>query len=364
MKHVIRLAFLTLGLMSIACSAPQGKGKNDAMVDSLEPAIVKNGDEYIAPEPLTSFSDYILIKTNFGKTKPQIVSLDYMANDLANYDVVFVGEAHGHATNHYIQSKLFSKLYSKNNKLALSMEQFDRSRQNILNQYLAGEIGEETLIYEGKAWEHYRSSYRPLVEFAKHKGLSVIAAEIPANMVSCIGEQGPEFLQELNGKERGWIADKLHLQDGDYKDKFYAFMEKAAGHRVSNQLSPEQKKAKMFKRFAAQVSRDDTMAMSIVEHIKAHPDVKIMHINGSFHSAGLLGTPERVLLRNPDLKLANIHPVLVEDPDNPKFSQEDLKQGQYLLLLYPTPKRFVKMSKINDFIKRTKNKIDEDRCPY
>ncbi|HHL42254.1 MAG TPA: hypothetical protein ENJ42_01430, partial [Hellea balneolensis] len=310
-------------------------------------------------------SDFILIKTELGEAEPKVVDLQMMVDDLAAYDVVFVGEAHGHAANHYLQSKVLAGLYQKHPDMAFSMEQFERSQQHVVDDYLAGKIGEETLVHDGKAWDHYRQSYRPMVEFAKHKGFPVIAAEVPGNMVSCVGERGPDFLNQIKGEPRTWIADKLHVGDGPYKDKFYKFMEQAAGHSVSDpNESAEDKARKKFYRFAAQVARDDTMAESIYKHMQAHPGRKVMHIDGSFHSAGLLGTVERLLMRDPSLKVANVHPVLVDDPDHPAFTKDDLKQGQYLLLIYPVPKRFVQMKNINAFIKRTKDKIDENRCAY
>lgn len=327
--------------------------------------ISKIGSQYNISAPIPDFTDFLLVETQLGRVEPRIVSLGQMADDLSNFDVVFFGEAHGHIANHIAQSKLFSTLYSKNKDMALSMEQFERSHQGVLNDYLDGKIGEETLIYEAKAWPHYQQSYRPLMEFAKRHKLAVVAAEVPADLVSCIGERGPQFLEQLKGEPRDWIADKLHLGEGAYKNKFYGFLRHAAGHGVHNtNESPKKIEQKKFYRFAAQVSRDDTMAQSIFTHLQAHKGQKVMHITGSFHSAGLLGTPERLTIRNPNLKLANIHPILVDDPEHPSFDEKDLKQGQYLLLISPTPKRFVQMKNINAFIKRTKHKIDEKRCRY
>jgi len=294
-----------------------------------------------------------------------VVSLDEVLDDLAQYDVVFVGEAHGHSTNHFVQSKLFSGLYARNNDIALSMEQFERSAQPIVDQYLAGEIGEETLKHDGNAWDHYSQSYRPMVEFAKQKGLPVIAAEVPGNMVSCVGEEGPAFLDRLEGEPRTWIAKELHVQDGPYKDRYFDFLAKAAGHEVGGEDMTEEEIAEQrFNRFAAQVSRDDTMAESIALHIDANPGRRVMHINGSFHSAALLGTAERLNMYKPELTMANVHPILVDDPENPGFDAELVGEGQYLLLIYPVPKQFVKMANINAFIERTKSKIDENRCAY
>ncbi len=321
--------------------------------------------QYVLAEEIADFTDFVLVETQMGDATPRVVTLNDAIEDLAQYDVVFVGEAHGHSTNHMVQAKLFSGLYARDNNIALSMEQFERSAQSLVDEYLAGEIGEETLVHDGKAWPHYRQSYRPMVEFAKQKGLSVIAAEVPGNMVSCVGEEGPAFLDRLEGEPRGWIAEELHLHDGPYKDRYFDFLSKAAGHEVGGEDMTEEEIAEArFRRFAAQVSRDDTMAESIALHMKANPGRKVMHIDGSFHSAALLGTVERLKIRMPDLKLANVHPVLVDDPENPAFDAELVGEGQYLLLIYPVPKRFVKMANINAFIERTKDKIDENRCAY
>ena len=63
--------------------------------------------------------------------------------------------------------------------LVLSMEQFSRADQPVLDAYLAGRIGESALIRDGHAWPNYQSDYRPLVEFAKAQHLPVIAANAP-----------------------------------------------------------------------------------------------------------------------------------------------------------------------------------------
>jgi len=89
-----------------------------------------------------------------------------------------------------------------------------------------------------------------------------------------------------------------------------------------------------------------------------------MHVDGSFHSAGLLGTVERLKIHLPDIKVANVHPIMVDNPKNPTFDVEAVGEGQYLLLIYPTPKQFVQMKNINAFIERTKDAIDDNRCGY
>jgi uncharacterized iron-regulated protein len=360
-KSLTKAAMLILPFAMIACSSIPSSPQEEISLNEI-PLV---DGQYVLSGELASFLDFVLVETQMGDVAPRVVSLDEVIDDLAQYDVVFVGEAHGHATNHFVQSKLFSGLYGHNNDIALSMEQFERSAQPIVDQYLAGEIGEETLKHEGNAWDHYSQSYRPMVEFAKQNGLSVIASEVPGNMVSCVGEEGPAFLDRLEGEPRNWIATELHLQDGPYKDRYYSFLEKTAGHSVGGEGMTEEEKAEQrFYRFAAQVSRDDTMAESIALHLDANPGRKVMHIDGSFHSAALLGTVERLKIYKPELTVANVHPVLVEDPENPVFDASLVGEGQYLLIIYPVPKQFVKMANISAFIERTKSKIEENRCAY
>ncbi len=333
--------------------------------NAAKTVLAKSGDQYNISAPINSFSDFILIETQMGNVAPRVVDIDTVIADLASYDAIFIGEAHGHAASHYVQSRIFSGLHAIHPDIALSMEQFDRPHQAVIDDYLAGKIGEETLIHDADAWPHYRSSYRPMVEFAKANNLAIIAAEAPKNMVACVGREGAAFLDRLKGEPRTWIASELNLEDGAYKDKFYGFMSGAVGHHGGgSKMSEAAKQKKMALRYAAQVSRDDTMAESIALHMQANPGRKIVHINGSFHSAGLLGTPERLAAHIPGIKMANVHPIMVDDPKNPSFDSEDVGEGQYLLLIYPTPKRFVKMKNINAFIKRTKNKIGENRCAY
>ncbi len=358
MRFLKNLAVFTgLTLLSACASTP-------AQTPPVQVNLSQDGKTYTVSTPISSFSDFILIETQMGDVPPRVVNLGAVVKDFASYEAVFIGEAHGHVASHYVQSKIFSGLHAANPDIALSMEQFERPAQSVVDDYLAGKIGEETLVHDGKAWPHYRSSYRPLVEYAKNNNLAVIASEIPGNMVSCIGERGPDFLDTLTGEARTWAAQELHLEDGDYKDKYYAFLAAVPSHRVGGDLSEAEKEKKRFYRYAAQVSRDDTMAESIALHMKANPSRKIMHINGSFHSGGMLGTPERLAMHIPGVTMANLHPIIVGDAKNPSFDASSVGEGQYLLLIYPMPKRFVQMKNINAFIKRTKDKIDENKCAY
>lgn len=285
--------------------------------------------------PLPDLTSYLLVDPASGAP----ASIAEAAAVLAKADVIFLGESHRHPGNHQAQMDLYRALAKRNGDVALSLEQFERDVQPVLDQYLAGEIGEATLRDKGRAWDNYPVSYRPLVEYAKAHGLAVIAAEAPNMVVRCVGRMGPEFLDTMSAETRGWAAAKLHLGDGPYKDKFVAFAGGSASHGEPSGEDDQISEA-VLRSYAAQVTRDDTMAESIVAHITANPGTKVVHLNGSFHSAGFLGTAERVTLRDPSLSIAVVHPIEVDDPATPSLTEADRNEGTFLLLIAPAPEAY------------------------
>src|SRR3569623_430191 len=125
------------------------------------------------------------------------VSADQAADMLKDYDVIFVGEYHDHIGNHLAEMALLRALQTSMPRLALSMEQFERDVQPVVDDNLAGRIGEETLKSKGRAWKNYDEAYRPLVEYAKDHNLPLIAANAPESLVHCVGQKGANFLETL-----------------------------------------------------------------------------------------------------------------------------------------------------------------------
>ncbi|EKB15974.1 ChaN family lipoprotein [Aeromonas veronii] len=227
------------------------------------------------------------------------LTLEQAIARIADADIILVGELHSHPAVHLLQSRLLSGLYTAGQQhgrpLALSMEQFSRADQKTLDAYLANQIGEAALIREGNAWPNYPSDYRPLVEFAKAHQMPVIAANAPKPLVSCVGQEGAEWLDKLPATRRSQLARQLTLGDDPYRQKFMASMHH--GDADSN-----------ARRFAAQTSWDDTMAESMVDYLVKHPGQQIMHIAGNFHVEGGLGLASRIASRNPALKVALVVP--------------------------------------------------------
>lgn len=274
-----RLPLLALPLLLTACATPTQPNVSSQLQTLYDYQLSSEGDA--------------------GLTLEQAIAR------LADADIILVGELHTHPAVHLLQARLLSGLYAAGQQqgrpLALSMEQFSRADQGTLDAYLADKLGEAALIREGHAWPNYPSDYRPLVEFAKAHRMPVIAANAPKPLVSCVGQEGAEWLDKLPASRRSQLARQLTLGDDPYRQKFMASMHH--GDADSN-----------ARRFAAQTSWDDTMAESMVDYLAKHPGQQIMHIAGNFHVEGGLGIASRIASRNPALKVALVVPQTNEIP--------------------------------------------------
>ncbi|EGR0025823.1 hypothetical protein FT122_12905 [Vibrio alginolyticus] len=255
---------------------------------------------------VTSFYDYQLY-TPSGEH----IALSKLPIELQQADVILIGEWHTHAGVHRFQTDMLKQLTSYDRSLALSMEQFTRDKQPVVDAYLRGEIGEQYLMKQANAWPNYESDYRPLVEFAKQKNLPVIAANAPKSIVRCIGRQGLDYINKLDDDQRMFIAQAISTGSSPYKEKFMASMHHG---------KPEQTE----KQFAAQVTWDETMAESIVSYLDDNPGAQIVHVAGKFHTEQGLGTAASILSRNPSLKVVVISPTDNVLSDNTDYQLEVL----------------------------------------
>jgi uncharacterized iron-regulated protein len=290
---------------------------------------------HVSQQTVESFYDYQLYSPSGAKLK-----LTDLPREITEADVVLVGEWHTHSAVHRFQTDLLKQLSLSAPNTALSMEQFSRDKQPILDSYLSGDIGEQTLIKQANAWPNYESDYRPLVELAKTRELDIIAANAPKPIVRCIGREGLTYLDKLDSTTREQIARSIDLSSSPYKDKFMASMHHG---------TPEQTN----KQYAAQVTWDETMAESIVDYLAENSATKVLHIAGKFHIEEGLGTKAAILKRNPNLKVVVITPS----------SEPSIHSGNdYLLHVLSPPARYVQKANRMHAYKALGKRNDQLTC--
>jgi len=331
--------------------------------DTDKLALTLRDGQYVLNHGFEDLYDSAFVLTNGGRSPPRVVTVSELADALVDDDVVIFGEVHRHPGIHLQELKLLRALTERDPHWILSLEQFERDVQGVVNDYLAGRIGEHALIDQGHAWDNYPTSYRPLVEYARAHQEPVIAAEAPTWSIVCIGQYGPEILDQFTPVERAWVARDLHLTRDAYHDKYMEFQSGNAMHGGGGATTPEaQRKAE--RSFAAQAARDDTMAESIVLARHQYPGRRVFHLTGNFHAEGFLGTVTRLKLRDPTLKIAVIDPVQVADPQAPAFAADLLTQATGLELVTPTPDEFVEGEDQSDFIRSMIAKRKANPCKY
>jgi uncharacterized iron-regulated protein len=243
----------------------------------------------------------------------EVISFEQMIARLARADVVFFGEQHDDPETHRAEALVLESL---GRPVVLSLEMFERDVQPVLNDYLAGRIGEADFLARSRPWPKYATDYRPLVEMAKARGWPVIAANVPRPLASAVGRKGLAALDTLTPAERLVAARDNVCPSDDYHARF---MEQMQGHGAGAGPAPaagDTLPTAMAERFyLAQCVKDETMAESIVEaRTRAPRRAIVVHYDGAFHSDYSQGTVERVRRRQPGWALAVVAAEPVRDP--------------------------------------------------
>lgn len=222
------------------------------------------------------------------------IDMQTMLEELAQADVVFLGEEHDSHVVHRLQFEVTRGLWERHGALAISMEMFERDGQGMLDLYLAGGLTEEHFLKLTRHWSNYAEHYRPVIELAKSEGLRVIAGNCYRPIASKVAKGGI-----YAGQGSPWAALRVDASPGAYQDKFMEAM--GVAHGDDEEGLPDD----MLNFYAAQCVKDSTMAESIARHFDelgadAPP---VVHWCGRFHSDYGLGTVERLRKLRPDLKI-------------------------------------------------------------
>lgn len=256
----------------------------------------------------------------FYNEKGKTVKFDKMIKDLANYDVVFIGEHHNNSINHWLQLQITKALSEKkNNQLTLGAEMFERDNQSQLNDYLSGKLDEKVLKDSMRLWQNFTTDYKPLVDFAKDKKLKFIATNIPRRYASIVAKKGLDSLNTVTEKEKSWMM-KLPVEVTLDTPGYPEMVEMMGDHAGPNAMN--------F--VAAQAVKDATMAESIFKNLEKGK--LFIHYNGDYHSKEFGGTVWYLKKLNPDLKIAVIS-VFESEDENLPLPKEDFTPTNFNLVV-------------------------------
>lgn len=226
-------------------------------------------------------------------------------------DVVFFGEEHNDPISHWLELQVLKSLQQKDNKLTLAMEMFEADDQIVLDEYLKGTIEESHLLKEAKIWNNYKTDYRPLIEFAKERKLSVVASNVPRRYANLVYRKGIGALDSLALEAKNWIAPLPITIDLNLPG--YQNMIKTMGAHAKSGSAENMARS--------QAVKDATMAHFILKNKGS----KVLHLNGSYHSQNKEGIIWYLNQAEPKLKIVTIQVVIQEksgslNPENKKLA--------------------------------------------
>lgn len=263
-----------------------------------------------------------------GKGNP--VTIEQILTAIGENEAVFLGELHDDPIGHAVQAEIFRRAVAKyfpQRKIALSLEMFERDVQIVVDEYLNGLISEAHFLASSRPWANYKTDYRPMLELAKEKKLSVIAANAPRRYINIVSRYGREALKALSKDAKKFLPPLPYAEPSEaYAKKFKALMG----------TSPEAQMG-LDRILASQSLWDATMAYAVATFIKKNKKPLVIHLNGGFHTESRLGTVEHLLKYRSKTKAL----VITIKYDNnfktfDKAKHTDL--GDFVILTAPKPK--------------------------
>ncbi|MCM1982618.1 ChaN family lipoprotein [Lyngbya confervoides] len=204
-------------------------------------------------------------------------------------NVLYLAENHDQIADHQSQMQILEQLPA--HRVTLAMEMFQRPYQADLDAYLTGDLDEtmlKTRTEFEQRWGYDWEFYAPLLRFAQHHHIRVLALNTPLEVTRKVGSQG---LAGLDRADFQWIPpiEDVDLDHPDYRDRLRYFYDTYHADQASHEG---------FDYFyQAQVLWDETMAEAIAAQVNTHPDQLVVVLVGAAHVFNEYGIPERVARR-------------------------------------------------------------------
>ena len=227
---------------------------------------------------------------------------------LATADAVFLGESHTDETTHRVELAVYKGLAARRSgKVVLAMEMFERDVQDALDSYLAGNSSEQQFRAVSHRWPNYGTAYRPLIEFAKERGLPVVASNFPKTLRRRLAMGKERTLDALKGKARAQAPKKLFPNSPAYWRRVDNAIR---GHIGVMRVDRSDDK----RLYSTQSLWDNSMGEACAIALDKHPGSSVLHVNGGFHSAYWDGTVRQLRLRKPKAKILTVSVLPTSNP--------------------------------------------------
>jgi len=259
------------------------------------------------------FSEGTIISAGTGAA----VSYDEFMADLKKARFVYIGEIHTVKSHHDIQLNIIKELCNSNPDIAVGMEMFDRTYQDVLDLWIKGSLDRKSFISRTHwyaNWKYDFDLYSDILEFLKKKKIRIVGLNIPFHIPSKIATGG---IDSITGDDKKHIPENVETSNSLHR-KYVEEVFKM--HRIKGRDN--------FENFyMAQAVWDETMAGNAALNVKNDAMI-VLAGNGHILKFGI---PERVFARN-NLPFRNIFLA-------PAGTTADISHVDYIWVTAPLDKR-------------------------
>jgi aminopeptidase N len=210
------------------------------------------------------------------------LTLDEIIDAVSDKPIVLIGERHTNYEDHKVELAVIAGLLKKGKKIAIGMEMFQRPFQKAIDEYLVGTIDEREFLRKTeyfKRWGYDYNNYREIIEFAKAKGIPLVALNQRSEIVDTVAKGG---LDALTQEERKELPQEMDMSDESYKKRLREVYEDHPDHIPFENF------------YQSQIIWDETMAHSAARLLEERPDHHIVVLAGVEHIMYGSGIPNRV----------------------------------------------------------------------
>ena len=190
--------------------------------------------------------------------------------DLKKNRVILVGEHHTNQNHHFGQLNVIQTLHEAGARVAIGLEMFRNDSQNLLDQWIAGNISEtqfEEIYYDN--WTYPWPLYRMIFEYARKEQIPMIGLNVPREITRQVSRGGFNSLSE---KQRGQLKNVSCRVDKEYMD----YIKRAFGGHGHGNMN--------FTYFCeAQMVWDTAMAVNTLAYLEKEPDAVVVLLAGAGH---------------------------------------------------------------------------------
>ena len=202
----------------------------------------------------------------------KIISFRQMMDEIADKQIVIVGENHDDVTHHEAQLAVIRAMRGKKRSLAVGMEMFPAESQAHLDRWVAGQMAKKEFIrLYYRSWQMPWPLYRDILLYVRDKRIPLLGLNVPQQLTKRVAAEG---FAALSPEEKRRLPPDITC---DVDPAYMAFIRNA--YRVHDNST------KTFVHFCeAQKLWNRSMAWCLVRYLEKNPQQSVIVVTGAGHA--------------------------------------------------------------------------------